>query len=297
MPLLALMAGAVGIGFAAIFAKLAVNADRAAGGEMLSPAAVAFWRMFLATPFFALPLFLRKPGGPPRPKLHWILLVPGFVFALDLAVWHWSFEFTSVANATLEANFAVVIVAFVSWFWLGERLKPIFAVGAALALVGMSLLVGASFGAGGDAWIGDLMGCWAAVAYAAYQIATKFVLKKFDVATVMAAVSVSGAASLAVFAVASPGRFFPSTGEAWLAIVALTLVSQVFGQGLIAYGLKRTPAAFASVVLILQPVTAAVLGWWMLDQPLTSGQALAALLTLAGIYIARLGSLGRASPS
>ena len=58
----ALVAGALGIAFAPILAKLAVNAD---SGTLLSPAAVAFWRMALAAPFFLLPLLKRPNPGTP----------------------------------------------------------------------------------------------------------------------------------------------------------------------------------------------------------------------------------------
>src|SRR5207247_2325577 len=82
------------------------------------------------------------------------LLMPVFFFALDLGVWHWSFELTSVANATLEANCAVVLAAAVSWRWLKDKFSGSFPVRAAPAVVGIARLLRASFGAGGRAWSG-----------------------------------------------------------------------------------------------------------------------------------------------
>jgi drug/metabolite transporter (DMT)-like permease len=289
---LALVAGAVGIAFAPIFAKLAVEADGHANGEIFSPAAIAFWRTALAAPFFAVPWLRARRAGLAGTAFRWGQLVPGFAFALDLAIWHWAFEFTSVANATLEANFAVIPIAFISWRWLKEPLTPLYAVGAALAIGGMARLVGAGVAGGGDAWIGDLMGLSVAFAYAAYQISTKVLLRRDRVTTVMAWACMGSALFLALGAAVSPGHFVPRTDAAWIDVVLLALVSQVFGQGMIVYGLSRVPAGFAAVVLILQPVVAAGLGWLMLGQKLSPVQIASGLVVLGGIYLARRGSRG-----
>lgn len=221
----------------------------------------------------------------------WALLIPGMFFAADLGIWHWSFEYIPVANSTLEANLAAVLVPIVGYFWLGERFGRIFVLGAALALAGMAALVGPSFGGEGDAWIGDLMGLTTAFVYSGYQISTKVLVGRYPVQVVMVAVSLVSSAFLAVFALLSPGHFVPVTMNAWLAVIALTLVSQVFGQGLIAYGMKAVPASLASIILVLQPAAAAVLGWLILGQALSSRQMAAGGVIIAGIYLARRGAV------
>jgi drug/metabolite transporter (DMT)-like permease len=231
------------------------------------------------------------------PRTWRALLLPGLFFALDLGTWHWSFEFTSVANATLEANLAIVFVAFASWLWLKERFTWLFPVGAGLALVGMAVLVGPSFqrpeaNAGAtDAWIGDLMGLSVALFYTGYQLSIKNLVGRFPVLTVMTASTATCALFLLVGVLISPGRLVPVTWQAWALVAALALIAQVFGQGLIAYGMRRLPVGLASVVLVAQPVMAALLGWALLGQALAARQIGAGLLVLAGIYLARRGHL------
>lgn len=293
----ALLLGAVGIAFAAVFAKLAVNADGLVDGVRLSPVAVAFWRMAFALPFFWVVVLLGKKrgkgpiAGATPPGL--VLLLPGLFFAVDMGVWHWSFEFTSVANATLEANVASVIVPLVSFIWLGERFTWVFVVGALLALGGMARLVGFSLGAQGDAWIGDLMGLGVASAYSAYLIGTKLLLGRHPVTFVMACVTTACAFFLFFGALVTPGRFFPVTAASWGYLLALAAVAQIFGQGMIAIGMSRLPAGFSAVTLVLQPVVAAYLGWLMLDQSMSPGQILAGAVVLAGIVLARFGTVAR----
>jgi drug/metabolite transporter (DMT)-like permease len=68
------------------------------------------------------------------------------------------------------------------------------------------------------------------------------------------------------------------------------LVSQIAGQGLIAYSLAHLPAAFSSVGLLLQPVIAALIAWGLLGEPLVALQIAGGLMVLAGIWLARRGS-------
>ena len=58
------------------------------------------------------------------------------------------------------------------------------------------------------------------------------------------------------------------------------------GQGLIVFGLGKTPAAIAGVMVIVQPVTAAAIAWQLFKEPLFSLQILGAGLILTGVLIA-----------
>jgi drug/metabolite transporter (DMT)-like permease len=75
-----------------------------------------------------------------------------------------------------------------------------------------------------------------------------------------------------------------------MVVFGVALVPQVFGQGLIAYGLAQLPVAFVSVSLLIQPVMATIWAWLLLAEPLGPVQALGGAVVLAGIWIARRGS-------
>ena len=68
---------------------------------------------------------------------------------------------------------------------------------------------------------------------------------------------------------------------------------QVFGQGLIAWALAHLPVAFASVSLLVQPVTAAIVAWALFDEHIGGQQAISGVIVLGGIMLARRGSLRR----
>ena len=79
----------------------------------------------------------RRPTG--------LLALAGFFFAVDLVSWHWSIKYTTVANATLLANFAPLWVTLWAGRLFGERITLRFFVALGLAFVGAAVLMGASF--------------------------------------------------------------------------------------------------------------------------------------------------------
>ena len=66
-------------------------------------------------------------------------------------------------------------------------------------------------------------------------------------------------------------------------------------QGSIAWALGRLPAATASVVVLVQPVVAAVLGWLLFAEALGPVQALGAAIALGGVVLAQTASRKPAS--
>ena len=85
----------------------------------------------------------------------------------------------------------------------------------------------------------------------------------------------------------------PASGAGWLACVGLAVV-HVAGQGSIAWALGRLPASIASVVVLAQPVVAAVAGWILFHESLTPLQMLGGVLTLIGVVIAQRAPVQRA---
>ncbi|GIT05313.1 MAG: hypothetical protein CM1200mP29_07240 [Verrucomicrobiota bacterium] len=93
------------ISFAPVFAAFALKPEYGGFG----PAAIGFYRVFFALPFLwlvllATPVKSNKTARTRRPT--GLLALAGFFFAVDLVSWHWSIKYTTVANATLLANFA-----------------------------------------------------------------------------------------------------------------------------------------------------------------------------------------------
>jgi drug/metabolite transporter (DMT)-like permease len=287
--LAALLAGAAGIAFAPIFVRL----------SELPPTATAFHRLFLALPALWLwklvedrRALARRPAEPaPPPAGNAMLLVTaGLFFAGDLALWHWSIRFTSVANATLLANFAPIFVTLASYLLFSERFSRQFLFGMALAIAGAGILMGESLGFGMEHVLGDALGLTTAVFYAGYILSVAKLRRTASTATIMAWSGLVSCAALLTVTLLLRETLLPVTPEGWAVLLGLALLSHAGGQSLIAFALARLPAALSSVSLLLQPAIAAVLAWAILAEPLGPWQMSGALVILGGIYLARRGS-------
>jgi drug/metabolite transporter (DMT)-like permease len=73
--------------------------------------------------------------------------------------------------------------------------------------------------------------------------------------------------------------------RAWLALVALGLVSQLAAYYALVYALGHLPATITSVGLLAQVPCTALLAWLLLGEPLTALQIAGGAVVLAGIYV------------
>ena len=278
LAMVALLAGAAAIGTSALFVKV----------SEVGPVSSAFWRVFLALPVLWLWASLdsrRNPRMETRSSLR-LLVLAGFFFAGDLAVWHWSIVLTSVANATLLANCAPIFVTLAAWLLFRRRPSALFLAGLATALAGTALLLRGDFQHAGTALIGDALGIVTAMFYAAYQLTVTRARQAVSTARMMAISGVVTAVILLPIALVSEERFMPPSVQGWLVLLGLALIAQAAGQSLIAYAMAQLPATFSSVGLLLQPVVAGTLAWLLLGEALTALAIGGGVLVLIGIRIA-----------
>ena len=276
---LCLLAGGCAIAFAPIFVRLSDT----------GPLASAFWRCALATPLLWLWVWRagENVGKPPSGAL----VLAGVFFAFDLGVWHFSIIWTSVANSTLLANLAPIFVTLAGWLFWKQRFTRTFLVGMVVAIAGMFVLVGPNFALGGTRLLGDALGALTAVFYAGYMLAIKNARDaQASTARLMAWSTTISAAALLPLALLAPQPFLPAAASGWLVLLGLALVSQILGQGLIAYAFAHLPASLSSVSLLIQPVVAAAAAWMLFAEPVGPAQFVGGAIVLAGIWLAKKGS-------
>ncbi|WP_372365827.1 DMT family transporter [Candidatus Uabimicrobium sp. HlEnr_7] len=272
-----LLLGITGISFAPIFVRY----------SQVSPSAIAFWRVTISAIILGVIFFSYKRKTLATKKISWIyLLLPGVFFAGDLALWHSSIKMTSVANATLFANFACIFVTIVSWKWFGERITWRFVLGAVCAVIGVIVLLGVNIG-NAKYLQGDILGLLTALFYASYILSIKKLREYYGALQIM--FFSSSACSLCLLPTLLQDNSIPNTIQEWSVLFALAVVSHCIGQGLIAYALAKLAASFSSVSLLLQPTLAAIWAWLLLSEPLSSIQILGGGIVLLGIYFARKG--------
>lgn len=279
--LAALVGGACVIGTVPILVRLADA----------GPAATGFWRMVFALPILAVMSARAAPNAfaaPSRP-----VLIAGAMFSLDLAFWHYGITFTSVANATVLANLTPLIVTGIAWLVFKQRPERLFLVAVAVAVSGAWIMAAAKGGAPGKApLVGDLLSAATAVWYALYMLAIGRARQVEGAMRVMFWSTLASMVMLLAAALLLGERLTPASLGGWLACVGLGVV-HVAGQGAIAWALGRLPTSTASVVVLVQPVVAAILGWMLFNEALGPWQALGGAVALSGVVLAQWASRGR----
>ncbi|MCY4440225.1 MAG: DMT family transporter [Deltaproteobacteria bacterium] len=290
LAILALLVGAVVTAFAPILVRV----------SELGPTPTAFYRFLLAVPlYWALALTVRgrdrgvhdeKHAGP---RVYLRMAMAGAFLAGDMSVWHYSILMTTVANASLLLNVTPVFVVLGGWFLFRTRVTGTFMLGLAAAMAGVVVLSGASLALSRTHFVGDVLGVVTAMFYAAYQLTIERLRRRFSTITIMLyAVPACAMVTLPV-ALLSGDTLAVMTPAGWAVLVALAAGPQVLGQGLIAWALAHLPASFVSVSLLVQPIVAGTVAWFLFNERIGAQQAIGAIVVVTGIVIARRGTVRR----
>lgn len=288
LALAVLVLGAVTIGFAPILVRLTET----------GPAAGGFWRLALAVPaLLAMHVLAQRSHREVTGRGLNLGLIAGVLFAGDLAFWHYGVSMTSVANATVLSNLAPIVVAVMAWAVLRERPRPLFALGVLIGVVGaMGMAFFAEHKPGASNLLGDALAASTAVWYGLYLLVVNRARRSAPAASIMFYSTLAGAPAMLLAALAMQETIMPASAAGWAACAGLAAL-HVVGQGAIAWALGRVRATLASVVILVQPVVAAVAGALLFQETLTPLQIVAGIVALAGVVLARLASNPRAAPA
>ncbi|MGB3612387.1 MAG: DMT family transporter [Elainellaceae cyanobacterium] len=295
---LALACALLGIAFASILLVIAETE--------LSPYAAIFDRISIAGVVFALwwgsqqllqPRPVQADNGPdatilgdtsaPQPldtTVLGLLLLSGLAFSSSLGIWAWSLTQTSVANSTLLNNMMPIFTTLGAWAAFGERFSQRFLLGIGIAIAGV-IVIGVEDLQVTDGLVGDGAALLAAMLFAVNILCVQQLRKRFDAVWIMMWTSLIGSGALLGVLWVRQDSIFPSTWVGWTAVVALALLSQALGQGLLTHCLKTFSASLVAVSMLVIPVLAAVLAMIIFGETLSALNWMAFAIVLFGIYI------------
>lgn len=252
----------------------------------LPPINTGFYRVLFSIPI--LMPFLKKSElqALNRKQIATIVLAGAFL-AGDLTLWNSSFSYTSVANANVLVNLTPFTVIPVSYFLFKEKMTPKFLFGGLVTLIGVLVLMSNKVSMSPDRLLGDSLSLGSSVFYAMFMI-TVYKLRDSATSTIIMFISTFGTLLvLATVIFFTEGFYVPQNfGELW-PLLPLALVSQILGQGLLAYCLGKVNACLSSLITLSQPVVAALYAWVIFNENLNLQTVIAILITLTGIYLAK----------
>lgn len=290
LPLLMGGLGAIAIAFSGILVRLSA----------VSPTTSAVFRCAYALPIlYVLARRERRRAGPLAADRRRRALAAGLAFAVDLVAWHSAIAVVGAGLATVLANVQVVFVGVVAWVALGERPPRATVTAVPVMLAGVTLISGAiGAGAYGDRpGLGAALGLLAAAAYAGFLLLLRDANRdqRHRAAVLFDATLVGGLGAAVAGLASGTVDLVPAwPAHGWLAVLALN--SQVVGWLLITSALPRLPAVVTSVLLLLQPVGAVLLGMVLLGEAPSAWQLAGVGLVLVGLVVATAGNTRRRAP-
>ena len=284
--MLALAFGAFAIGFAPVFAAFALKPEYGGFG----PASIGFYRILFALPLMWLVLWITPSKSDSLSKSQkrpiGLLALSGVFFAIDLVSWHWSIKYTSIANATLLANFAPLWVTLWARHLFGEKIHTRFFIALGIAIIGATILMRTSFHLKPEQLLGDLLSLLTAISYGSYMLTVKKLRETCPPQQIMAWSGLFAVPIMFFAALISGESMISPQLNGWAILIGLALISHFAGQSLIAYAFGHLPASLTSLNLLLQPVFAAALGWLLLSQAMVGKQMIGAIIILSALTIA-----------
>lgn len=253
-----------------------------------TPLAIAAWRLGLAALFFG-GLSLLPSGGPNKPlprNARWRLMLAGLCLAAHFVTWFAALDRTSVARATLLACTTPLWTTLGS-FLLGRRRPSARDLAAlAAAAVGLWLVTQASAQTATHATLlGDVFGLSAGLLFGSYLLCVEGLHETISSQRqVTLAYSVAAGLLWAVLSVRG-GATFSYSASVWKALLGMTLGPQIFGHTLLNWSLRHFSSSLVAFSILLEPIIAALLAWYLLGQTLTLIQLFGGVLVLAALAL------------
>ncbi|HEX7782838.1 MAG TPA: DMT family transporter [Sphingobium sp.] len=250
------------------------------------PVAAGFWRLALAVPLLIGLMLWRGESLRGLTPARWgIILFAGLFFAADLASWHVGILQTKVANAALFGNITSLLLPLWAIMALRQRPAAVQIVALLLAAVGVALLMGGSYELSPQYLRGDLFCILAGIMYTGYIVALQHVRQMLGGWAVLTVSSAAGVIPLLLFAILLGERIVP---QDWTPLLILALSSQVIGQGLLMYALPWFSPLIVGLVLLVQPVIAALVGWAVFGETMTVTDMIGAVAVAMALVLVRL---------
>jgi drug/metabolite transporter (DMT)-like permease len=258
--------------------------------QEVSPLILAFSRVLLAT-VILLPIAWQ------RGALRSLDRYKAAICAFGLVEFAIPFSLISVAERWISSSVTGILLAMVPmcialiqrYFGVRETLGASRIAGLVIGFIGVSALLGSGSISGPWGWTGVVCTFLAAICYAVGPLIIQRKLRGLDSIGPLAVSLLVASVVLFIPAVIEFPSKVPSAG-ALVSIAILGIVCTAIAMLLMFYLVHHAGASRASVITYINPVVAALLGVFLLDERLGVGGLVAFLLILVGSWLATRGS-------
>ncbi|HWN23234.1 MAG TPA: DMT family transporter [Gaiellaceae bacterium] len=241
---------------------------------------------FLAVRFAIATAVLAPPARRPvreLPRGGWVAGAGlGLLLAAGYALQTAGLERTSVSNAGFITGLYVVFTPLAAVALFRVRIGAIVWAGVALSTAGLALLSG---GGGADG-IGDLLVLAGSAAYSLQIALMERYAPRYDPVAFTFVEMLAAFAGFAVVAVALGQIELPRGWTVWGALLVTGVFASALGFLVQTWAQQRTSATRTALAFAMEPVWAAIFGFWLAGDRLGAVAWVGATLIMAGIVVA-----------
>ncbi|MGP4062736.1 DMT family transporter [Halobacillus sp. H74] len=288
-PYIILFIGVLSISTSAIFVKLA--------GDV--PASmVAFYRLTLAVVIMA-PYVLWKHIDEIKQiqRKDWFLAIfSGIFLAFHFILWFQSLSYTTVASSVVLVSLQPVFAFLGTYIFFRER----FTVGAilslAITLVGSTIIGWGDFQISGLALLGDALALLGAIMVTGYFLLGQNLRQRLSLMTYTFIAYGMAAVTLLLYNAVLGYSFTGYSGNQWLIFTALAIIPTFFGHSLFNWTLKWLSASTISMAVLLEPIGASLLAFWILHETISWSQWLGGSIVIFGLMMFIFSTMKKVKP-
>ncbi|WP_226585442.1 DMT family transporter [Halobacillus litoralis] len=277
-PYIILFIGVLSISTSAIFVKLAGDA----------PASIiAFYRLLIAVAIMA-PYVLWNHFDEIKQihKKDWLFAIFSGVFlAFHFILWFQSLQYTTVASSVVLVSLQPVFAFTGTYIFFKER----FTIGAMLSLlitiIGSGIIGWGDFQVSGLALLGDILAILGALAVTGYFLLGQHLRKRLSLMTYTFIAYGMAVLTLGVYNLFVDVSFTGYNGDQWLIFLGLAIIPTFFGHTLFNWTLKWLSTSTISMTILLEPIGASILAYWILNETITWSQWLGGSIVIFGLMM------------
>lgn len=282
-PYLAVAIGVVSISTSAVLVKLANHA----------PAGIiANYRLLLAVIIMAPIIFLKYLDEFRLiTKKDWILsTLAGIFLAFHFILWFESLNYTSVASSVVLVTLQPIFAFLGTYFFFKERFTPGAIISMVIALLGSVIISWGDFQISGMALFGDMLAFLGAIAITGYFLLGQNIRKRLSLMTYTFVVYGISSITLIVYNLILQNPFTGYPIDHWWIFIALAIIPTFLGHSLFNWALKWLSTATISMGIVLEPIGASILAYFILHEQITWSQWLGGSIVIFGLFLFIMGT-------
>jgi drug/metabolite transporter (DMT)-like permease len=272
-----LITGLILIGFSPVLIKMA-----SAPGIITS-----FYRLAIGAIVLTVPFIINQVKSKKKLPIKGVMFaaLAGACFACDMALWTTGIMKSNATLPTLTGNMAPLWVGIGAWFIFKEKQKARFWIGLLMAFAGVTLLILNNYFKPDGLMFGMILGLFAGMFYAGYYLFTQPGRKYLNTISFLYISTLATTLLLAVYGMIFKLEFTGYETKTWILFLIMGVFMQAIAWFLINYSQGFLSASVVSPTLLGQPVLAAFLAYFLINEGLSFWHIVGGLIVVAGIYI------------